>query len=141
MDPNERPDLLEIDRESFRPEAHSDRFESVKTALSGLWFVLRTEQSFRLLLAYTVVILGALIWLDVPVVGAALVVFSVGVQWVTECLNTAIEATVDLVTPEYHPMAKVAKDVASTAAFFSSLMSIIVSVMIMGPPLVARLSG
>lgn len=48
-------------------------------------------------------------------------------------LNTAIEATVDLVTKEIHPLAKVAKDCASAAAFVSALMATIICLFIFIP--------
>lgn len=138
---SDQRDPFEMDREAFRPEAHEDRFASIRSALDGLWFVLRTEQSFRLLLAYTVILLALTLWLEITVMGFAVILFALGVTWITECLNTAIEAVVDLTTSDYHPLAKVAKDVGGTAALLSSLLSVGVSLVILGPPLMARLSG
>ena len=52
---------------------------------------------------------------------------------VAELLNTAIEATVDLVTEEYHPLAKVAKDCASAAVLTSVLLATIVGIYVFFP--------
>ena len=54
-----------------------------------------------------------------------------------ELLNTAIEATVDLVTKEIHPLAKVAKDCGSAAAFVSSIMVFIICCFIFIPKIIA----
>lgn len=52
-----------------------------------------------------------------------------------EAVNTAVEATVDLVSPGYHPLAKIAKDAAAGALVFAVLGSIGVAAMIFGPHL------
>ena len=54
-----------------------------------------------------------------------------------ELINTAIEAVVDLVTEEYHPLAKVAKDTAAAAVFVFAIIAIIVGLIIFGPKVVA----
>jgi diacylglycerol kinase (ATP) len=54
----------------------------------------------------------------------------------TELINTAIEATIDLVSPDYHPLAKVAKDTASASVFVYSLVAFIIGCMIFIPRLV-----
>ena len=54
-----------------------------------------------------------------------------------ELLNTAVEATVDLITKEIHPLAKVAKDCGSAAAFVSSIMAFIICLFIFMPKIIA----
>ena len=49
---------------------------------------------------------------------------------IAEVMNTAIEATVDLVTKEYHPMAKIAKDVAAGAVVLAAINAVIVAILI-----------
>ncbi len=52
-----------------------------------------------------------------------------------EAINTAVEAVVDLVSPDYHPLAKVAKDAAAGALLFVVGGSLVVAVLIFGPRL------
>ena len=52
-----------------------------------------------------------------------------------EAVNTAVEAVVDLVSPDYHPLAKIAKDAAAGAMIFAVLGSIAVAATIFGPRL------
>jgi diacylglycerol kinase len=56
-----------------------------------------------------------------------------------EFINTAIEAVVDLATQEHHPLAKVSKDVGAGAVLISAIAAIAVGLLILGPPLWARL--
>jgi diacylglycerol kinase len=57
-----------------------------------------------------------------------------------EFLNTAIEAVVDLASPQKHPLAKVGKDVGAAAVLIAALAAILVGLLILGPPLWARLA-
>ena len=67
----------------------------------------------------------------------AIIVIAIVIVLAVELLNTAIEATVDLVTKEIHPLAKVAKDCGSAAAFVSSIMVFIICCFIFVPKIIA----
>jgi diacylglycerol kinase len=54
-----------------------------------------------------------------------------------ELLNTAVESTVDLASPDYHPLAKVAKDVTAGAVLVASIGSVLVAVALFVPRLLA----
>lgn len=131
--------LPPIDREKYRPVANPDRLSSFKLALSGLWYMLRNERSIRLLSVYTLVVVVAGIWLRIEVLAMAVLLITIGAAWVTECLNTAIEAAVDLAMPELHPLAKIAKDVGGAATMLSVLLSLIVTLLVLLPPLLGVL--
>jgi diacylglycerol kinase len=81
------------------------------------------------------------LWLQIGTFSWALLVVALGAVWVTECLNTAIEASIDLGTSDPHPMAKVGKDVASAAALVSSLVFVMVVALILLPRLIEKLSS
>lgn len=94
-------------------------------ALAGLGTMVKNEASFRAELA---VVLPALVvdfllpltLLEHLFLGAVLVMILV-----VECLNSAVEACIDLVTEEFHPLAKVAKDCGSAAVFLTILLAIV----------------
>ena len=58
---------------------------------------------------------------------------------ILEGLNTALEAAVDLASPELHPLAKIAKDVTAGMVLIAAIASVGVGLIILGPPLWARL--
>ena len=57
-----------------------------------------------------------------------------------ELLNSAIERTVDLVTEEFHPLAKSAKDLAAGAVFVVSMIAALIGICIFGPYVVQWIS-
>jgi len=71
----------------------------------------------------------------------AVIVLVVTLVWTVEFINTALEAVVDLASPQQHPLARAAKDVAAAAVLIASLGSVVIGLLILGPPLWARLQA
>jgi diacylglycerol kinase len=68
------------------------------------------------------------------------VVLTISVVFTAEFINTAIEAVVDLASPEKHPLAKVGKDVGAGAVLIAALAAVLIGVLVLGPPLWAKLA-
>lgn len=60
-------------------------------------------------------------------------VFAIGLVFVTEAMNTAIEIDIDLTSPEYHPFARDTKDVAAAAVLLSAFVAVAVGLIIFLP--------
>lgn len=89
----------------------------------GLFDVFRREAAFRQELALFLVLLPVLIFLPISLAGK-LLLFGVNmVVLITEILNSAIEAVVDLVSPDFSELGKKAKDMGSAAVFLSLLLA------------------
>src|SRR5437899_1501642 len=88
---------------------------SFRYAFAGLFYVLRTQRNFRIHLAVgaLAVLLGAVLRLSAP--EWALLAVVITLVLAVEMVNTVVEAVVDLASPAYHPLAKIAKDVAAGA--------------------------
>ena len=117
------------------------RLASIKYALAGLLYVLTHEQSIQWATTVTLIVLGLGVWLHLSVVSWALLTLALGGVWVTECVNTAIEAAIDLGTSAPHPLAKIGKDVASTAALVSAIVFVVIVLLILLPRVLDRLAG
>lgn len=115
-----------------------NRIASIKYAIAGLLYVLTHEQSIKLSTAVTVVVVIVGLWLQIPTYSWALLTLALGGVWVTECINTAIEAAIDLSTEEPEPLAKIGKDVASTATLVSTIMFVVIVVLILLPRLLEQ---
>lgn len=100
-------------------------------------YCIRTQRNFRIELGMAVVALSLSLWLKTGI--AAIVACIVSVL-VLEMLNTAIEAVVDLVTEEYHPLARIAKDVAAGAVLVASLGAALIGAVTLIPPLLEKLT-
>jgi diacylglycerol kinase len=81
------------------------------------------------------------IWVSLDRLSAAILLVTIGLVWVSEFLNTALEAIVDLASPEIHPLARVGKDVGAAAVLISSLVAILVGLLILGPPLINKITS
>jgi diacylglycerol kinase len=117
-------------RSFFRKRARSFRF-----AFHGWWYVLRTQQNawIHAVVSLTVLALAAL--LRLPPRDWAVLILTIAIVWAAEFLNTALEAVVDLASPDLHPLAKIGKDVGAAAVLIAALASVLVGLLILGPPL------
>ncbi len=88
-------------------------------ALAGLAAMWRAEKAFRLELAFCLPALVVSVFLPVSLALHLLLAGAVVAVLVAECINSAIEAAVDLAQPAPHPLAKIAKDCASAAVFLT----------------------
>ena len=70
----------------------------------------------------------------------AILCIALGVILGAELINTAIEAAVDLVTLEYHPLAKIAKDCGSAATFVFSMIAAVIGIIIFVPKILHMLN-
>lgn len=70
----------------------------------------------------------------------AILVITIAMVFTAEFINTSIEAVVDLASPAHHPLAKVGKDVGAGAVLVAALAALVVGLLILGPPLWARIS-
>ncbi len=110
-------------------------------AFAGVWYLFRTQRNaqIHLLITACAVALGAFLglarweWLSLVLV-IALVLAAEGV-------NTAVEAAVDLTTTSYHPLARIAKDVAAGAVVLCALAAVLVGCIVFLPHLLPLLAG
>lgn len=113
--------------------------ESFRYAFAGIWYTLRSQRNARIHLSIAIVVVIVGIVLNLNVGEWAVIGLTMGFVFVAEMFNTVIEAIIDLVTEEYHPLAKQAKDVAAGAVLVAAMTAIVVGLLILGPPLLARL--
>jgi diacylglycerol kinase len=115
------------------------RAHSFGHAFNGLWFVLRTQRNAWIHTLITALVLLAGLWLRLPLRDWAVLLVTIALVWTAEFINTALEAVVDLASPERHPLAKVGKDVGAAAVLIAAIVSILVGLLVLGPPLLEKL--
>jgi diacylglycerol kinase len=104
-------------------------------AFEGVAYTLRTQPNARIELAALTVVALAGLWFGITALEWGLLGLTVAVILALEAVNTAIEAVVDLVSPQIHPLAKIAKDTAAGAMIIAVLGSVFVAASIFGPRL------
>jgi len=115
------------------------RLWSIRHALRGWKHVLKTQNNawIHSLAALAVLVLG--LWLQLPARDWAVLILTIVMVFTAEFINTAIEAIVDLASPDEHPLAKVGKDVGAGAVLIAALSAVLIGLLILGPPLWDRL--
>lgn len=108
-------------------------------AFRGWGYVLKTQHNawIHSLFATVVVLVG--LWVGLQAIDWAVIVLTIAMVFTAEFINTAIEAVVDLASPVHHPLAKVGKDVGAGAVLVAALAGIVIGLLVIGPPLWARL--
>jgi diacylglycerol kinase len=107
--------------------------DSFRFAFEGISHALKTQRNFRIHIAIFlfIVMLGLLFKLSL--IEWAIIAIVSGLVFQAELMNTALEAIVDHVAPEFHALAKVAKDCAAGAVVISALAAVIVGLLIFWP--------
>jgi len=116
------------------------RIESFGNAFRGWWYVLETQHNAWIHAVIAMVVFALAIWLGLPARDWAVLILTITMVFTAEFINTAIEAVVDLASPQKHPLAKVGKDVGAAAVLIAALAAILIGLLILGPPLWAKLA-
>ena len=98
---------------------------------SGLKEAYQNENAFRQEVWLAAILLPLAFWVNVPVIGRALMIGSVLLLLIIELLNSAIEATVDRISLDEHQLAKRAKDIGSAAVLLSLVNLVVVWLLIL----------
>ncbi len=112
---------------------------SLRFAVAGLASLVRTERNARIHVAVAVLVAVAAFLLRVSWTDAALLALAIGLVMAAEAFNTAIETLTDLASPNPHPLARTAKDLAAAGVLLTALSAFAVGLFVLGPPLWARL--
>ena len=94
-------------------------WQAFRNSLDGLAAAYRHEAAFRLEVWTAAVLIPAALFLPVGAIGRALLIGSILVVLLCELVNSAIEAAVDRISLERHPLAKRAKDIGSAAVLMA----------------------
>ena len=121
------------------PRRRHGLLASFAFALAGIGYLFRTQRNARIHLAIATIVCLLAAWLRVARVEWAILILTIACVLILEGLNTALEAVVDLASPQIHPLAKIAKDVTAGMVLIAAIAAVIVGLLILGPPLWERL--
>lgn len=108
-------------------------------AFAGLWYLLRTQRNAQIHCLIGACALALALVLRLERSEWLVLLLTITLVLVAEGINTAIEAAVDVATSEYHPQARIAKDVGAGAVLLTAIMSVIVGCVLFLPHLWPRL--
>ncbi len=114
---------------------------SFRYAFAGWWYVIRTQRNAWIHALVSLLVIFLSFWLGIGRQDWSVIIGVIALVWTAEFLNTALEAVVDLASPQQHPLAKVGKDVGAAAVMISAVASVLIGLLILGPPLLEKLRG
>ena len=118
------------------------RVRSLGYAFSGWWHVIRTQRNAWIHAVVSLLVIAVAFWLGLPTGHWALIILAIAMVWTAEFVNTALEAVVDLASNhERHALAKVSKDVGAAAVLIAAMASILIGLLVLGPPLWDKLQA
>jgi len=115
--------------------ARPSLLRSLYFAFAGIFYLFRTQRNARIELRMGIAACGLALWLKVDATQWAILIVTICAVLILEALNTAIEAAVDLASPQQHRLAKIAKDVSAGAVLIAAIGSVAVGLIILGPAL------
>ncbi|SHE64792.1 diacylglycerol kinase (ATP) [Seinonella peptonophila] len=107
--------------------------KSIGYALEGLKYTLTTQRNMRIHFVIALVVLIISFYLPLNRLEVLILFLSIAMVLFAELLNTVLETIVDMVTQEFHPLAKIAKDVAAGAVLLTVGLAVIVGISIFYP--------
>lgn len=114
------------------------RYHSFGHAFRGWGYALKTQRNAWIHATATVLILILAFWLKLTLRDIAILLVTIALVWTAEFINTALEAVVDLASPQSHPLAKVGKDVGAASVLIAAITSILVGILILLNPLLEK---
>ncbi len=117
-------------REPFSIRA---RLRSFRYAFSGLAVLLRETHNARIHLAATLLVLGLAEYFNVSRQEWLVLLLAIGLVWLAEALNSALEYLADAAVPEQHELVRKSKDVAAAGVLIASFIAAVVGLSVFGP--------
>ena len=120
---------------------HKKFWHSFRFAAHGIASAFKSELNMKVHCGLAVIVLAAAAFFRLPPSSWVLLLLAITLVLSTELLNTAIEATVDLVSPDIHPLAKTAKDTAAGAVLLTAVFAVIVGIYVFYHPVMDWITG
>lgn len=131
---------MKLESRDERKKKSFKRFvNSFKYSIEGLSYTIKNEQSIIIMVMFLILAITCGFILNINPIEWVFIFLTISMVLATELINTSIEATIDLLSPKFHPLAKIAKDTSSAAVFVSSIISIVIGGIIFIPKVLAIL--
>lgn len=133
--------MTTVSRDELKQRGVKRLIKSFSYALDGLKYAFKFEQNLTVHILATIIVIIMGVMFNISLAEWAICVLAIGLVIATELINTSIEATIDLITPEYNKLAKIAKDTAASAVLVFALTAIILGLIIFLPKIINLIGG
>lgn len=101
-----------------------------KNAFAGICYCVRHERNMKIHIGAGLVVAFLSWWFTLEREEILILLVTVESVLLAEMINTVVETVVDMISPEFHPLAKIAKDVAAGAVLITAIFSLVVGYML-----------
>ena len=109
------------------------RIRSFRCAFKGIGVMISSQHNAWIHAAATVIVVAVSLYFHLTKSEWCWIILAIISVWTAEALNTAFEFLTDVASPEFHPLAEKAKDVAAGAVLISAIGSVLIGIVILGP--------
>jgi diacylglycerol kinase len=110
-------------------------------AYNGLKYVFSTQRNAKIHLLISLLVVVCGVFFRISLSQWTAIVLVIGLVWAAECMNTGVEKLTDLASPEYHILARIAKDCAAAAVLMASVTAVVIGLIIFIPRLIIVLNS
>ncbi|CAM2830910.1 diacylglycerol kinase family protein [Paenibacillus sediminis] len=103
-------------------------------AFEGIWYSMKTQRNLRVHLIMAVLVIGAAAFFHISWGEWLVLLLTISVVIAAELMNTAVESAMDLISPNPHPLAKIAKDTAAGAVLVTAIFAVLIGIIIFYKP-------
>ena len=104
--------------------------DSFNYAIEGIIYSIRTQRNMKIHMILTIIVLSATFFYDLSRIELLIITITITLVIVAEMINTAVECAIDATTNYYHPLAKIAKNVAAGGVLVTAINSVLVGYVI-----------
>ncbi len=122
-----------VSRDKLKQRGFKRLFKSFKYAFDGLKYAFKYEQNILVHTLATILVIIFGIYFKLSSLEWVAIFLSIGLVIATELINTSIEATIDLITNQINPLAKIAKDTAAGAVLVFGFTALVIGLIIFLP--------
>ena len=112
------------------------RLESFRFAINGISSLLKNEHNSRIHLGAAIISIGLGIILKLSLTEWSMIIIVIGIVFLTELINSSIEALSDIIDPKWNKFIMMAKDYSAAAVLISAIAALAVGCLIMIPKLI-----
>lgn len=125
--------------DDYSPIVSSSRWKSLRYALAGWLYMIKYGKNTRIQMVFSIFVFVIGLWVGLTPVEWSIIVLTITVNWIAEFINGALEAAINLASPNIHPMARVGKDVGAAASLLASVAAAVIGALIVLPPLLEKI--
>lgn len=109
-------------------------YRAFRCAIRGILTAVQTERNMKIHIAAALIVFIAAALLQLDRIRWLFLLLAVSLVFIAELVNTAVEAIIDLISPDEHELARVAKDTAAGAAFVAAAFAVVIGILVFYEP-------